>query len=562
MRRTRWASVRPHALSSSMARVVSRLISALCVCLLFAPSLVRSFPTLYQARNATSPVFGEYQGRNITYMPVYTVAILDRVLSVAPAVGQFSANVELLMEWSDSTAYASMITSTEKYHNLTITTCQKPCVSHYVKDLCCDEVFSVDVQFANAAGTPTVVQNLYVGENGRVYQGMQISGTFYQVFKLKNYPFGSLQAAISLRLSQSLYSNSDAVTVLPVPVGAKYLETNNGNSAGNGWYVSDVKLFGNRPAYVRDFKDWEIFDPSQNSSSMDWRGATLAREDVLDGQARLSSFVALLDATTPGLDVRFVLHVGSVDAFITTLPLALLALLNLAVFMTPLVDARARISFSIQLFFTTTATLITQNFGGTNQLNAVQRLAVVIFSMLVFTVFSTLIWNGVYNYKEGKAEVRNDWNLVTGKWKTSEVVLAPVPRRDMSPLMSPRCEGPDDEHVSCPMTKAVSLAYVSKKGKTADLMISANSMTDQRNSKTFGERLRDDPDFRASFCRFGDRLCLLICFIWYLVFFVVICTESSNEELYGTLQVEDLVSEIDTAIANSSYFGSITSEWI
>ncbi len=57
-----------------------------------------------------------------------------------------------------------------------------------------------------------------------------------------------------------------------------------------------------------------------------------------------------------------------------------------------------------------------QNFGGTNELNAIQRLAVVVFSMLVFTIFSTIIWNGLYQYKEGKAELQNDWLLVTGRW--------------------------------------------------------------------------------------------------------------------------------------------------
>jgi hypothetical protein len=134
------------------------------------------------------------------------------------------------MEWNDDTAFASMVASTEKYHNLTISTCQKPCVSGFVKDLCCDEVFSVGVQFSNAANSPSITTNLWVGENGRVFQGIQISGTFYQDFKLKNYPFGSLEAAISLRLTQQLYNSPDAVTILPVPLGAKYLESN------NGWY--------------------------------------------------------------------------------------------------------------------------------------------------------------------------------------------------------------------------------------------------------------------------------------------------------------------------------------
>ena len=70
---------------------------------------------LYHAKNETSTVSGMYQGANITYLPVNTLAILDRVLSVSTEVGQFSAVFELLMEWKDDTAYESMLSSTEKY---------------------------------------------------------------------------------------------------------------------------------------------------------------------------------------------------------------------------------------------------------------------------------------------------------------------------------------------------------------------------------------------------------------------------------------------------------------
>ena len=60
------------------------------------------------------------------------------------------------------------------------------------------------MEFSNAASSPAITSSLWVGENGHVFQGIQITGTFYQDFKLKNYPYGSLEAAISLRLSQSL----------------------------------------------------------------------------------------------------------------------------------------------------------------------------------------------------------------------------------------------------------------------------------------------------------------------------------------------------------------------
>jgi hypothetical protein len=234
----------------------------------------------------------------------------------------------------DQSAYETMKTSTEKYHNGTTFSCQKPCTTGYLKDLCCDEVFSLGVSFSNAAGNPDVTSTLYLGESGRVFQGLQISGTFYQDFKLKNYPFGSLEAAISLRLTPQLYEQPEAVTILPVPVAAKYLTSNNGNSAGNGWYLGNVSLAGNRPDFVRGLSDFDLTDPLNDPVNMNFRGAVMTQEQVNGGAYRLAAFLALLDAFVPTLDMRFTLHVGSVDAFIATLPLALLALLNLAVFLT------------------------------------------------------------------------------------------------------------------------------------------------------------------------------------------------------------------------------------
>jgi hypothetical protein len=44
--------------------------------------------------------------------------------------------------------------------------------------------------------------------------------------------------------------------------------------------------------------------------------------------------------------------------------------------MQPLFEPRSRISNSIDLFFATTTTILAQNLGGTNALNAIQRLGV------------------------------------------------------------------------------------------------------------------------------------------------------------------------------------------
>jgi len=112
----------------------------------------------------------------------------------------------------DLTAYETMKKSTEKYHNGTVISCQKPCTSGYLKDLCCDDVFSVGVAFSNAAEEADIVTStLYVGEYGRVFQGLQISGTFFQDFKLRNYPFGaSMMSMLSSSMSSSMLTSVSA----------------------------------------------------------------------------------------------------------------------------------------------------------------------------------------------------------------------------------------------------------------------------------------------------------------------------------------------------------------
>ena len=43
--------------------------------------------------------------------------------------------------------------------------------------------------------------------------------------------------------------------------------------------------------------------------------------------------------------------------------------------------------------------------------------------MLVFTVFSTIGWNSLFNYQVGKAQMANGWNLVTGRWRMEKMVM-------------------------------------------------------------------------------------------------------------------------------------------
>lgn len=152
--------------------------------------------------------------------------------------------------------------------------------------------------------------------------------------RLKNYPYGSLDAGIGIRLNPFVNNEPGAVTLLPVPLATAGGSSNNGNSAGNGWFVSNLMLQANRPDFSRGLDEYNLMSPLEKDDVVNWRGAELDEEGLKEGWFRLAQFVAALDAYVPTLDFEFTLEKGSTDAFIMTLPLALLALLNLAVFMT------------------------------------------------------------------------------------------------------------------------------------------------------------------------------------------------------------------------------------
>lgn len=442
------------------------------------------FSTLYEAINETDTITGHLNGIKTIYMPVYTAAAIDRILSVVPQEGQFSAVIELLLEWRDTSAFATMLNSTA-HMRTEKTRCYKPCTSGSIEGLCCDQIFTINFQFSNAASPPDIVTNIFFEDDGRVVQSSMIYATFYQDFKLKDYPFSYLPADISLRLNPSVYSDPAYANILPVPLTAQILGHNAGRGS-SGWYATDPILRSNKPGFKRRVTTTQIL--TNNSNLIDFRGAMLESSTIIDRQNDLKKTVAQLDTITPTLDISFLLYVSNVQAFSLILPLVLLALLNLAVFLLPLNGVSNRVQFCITLFFTTSTTLLTQGFGG-SQLNSVQRLAVVNFTMLTFTVFSSILNHGLNKYMEGKREVKNDIEFFRHgkKARIHKDVYHNIPE-----------------------------------GKHVDLLDKG------RDSISFGERFHDDKDFRLAFVRFLDRLCLLTTFIVYVVTFTIICTDSSK----------------------------------
>lgn len=457
------------------------VLAAICV------DGARGFPTLHDALNDTNSINATFKGIPVRYMPVYTTAVIDRILSVTPQTGQFSAVIELFLEWNDLTAFSTMQNSTSRMRG-TDKRCVKPCVEGNYGGLCCDDVFSVNVQFSNAASIPDVVSNLYFGENGTVRQLIQVYGTFYQNFRLKDYPFSYLPADISFKLNTEVYSDPNYVNMLPIPIAAAIL----GHTAGqgsSGWFATDPVLRSNKPGYRRRLTGLQNI--TNGTDLVDFRGATIDQTDILRIQESTARVIANMIDTEPLLDLVFFLYVGSVQAFSLTLPLVLLALLNLAVFLLPLSGLANRVQFCITLFFTTSATLYSQSFNGSEQLNSVQRLAIVIFTMLTFTVFASILNHGLNIYTEGKIEMKNDFQFIR-RGKKANIVAVP------------------------------------KESPNKDFPYEGNG-TDLRVPQTFGERFRDDKEFRLAFVKFLDRLCLMVTFLVYLISFSVICTDSSKE---------------------------------
>ena len=452
--------------------------------------LVRGFPTLHDVSNQTDIINATFKGVSVRYMPMYVTASIDRILSVTPQTGQFSAAIELFLEWKDTDAFSTMLNSTSRMRG-TDKRCVKPCVEDNYQGLCCDDIFSVSVQFSNAASKPDIVSNIMFGENGMVRQLMQIYGTYYQNFRLKDYPFSFLPADISFKLTPVVYPDPTYVNILPIPIAASILGHNAGEGS-SGWFVTDPELRANKPGYRRSLTGLQNI--TNTSHLVDFRGATIDESSILKMQELTKIAVANIVDSEPLLDLVFFLYVGSVQAFSLTLPLVLLALLNLAVFLLPLSGLANRVQFCITLFFTTSTTLYSQSFNGSEQLNSVQRLAIVIFTMLTFTVFSSILNHGLNVYMEGKMEVKNDFELIK-RGKNAKILTG----------------SPD------------------RKGKDSMDVVDGKSDTIFCTPMSFGERFHHDKEFRLAFVKFLDRACLLITFIVYLISFVVICTYSSKE---------------------------------
>lgn len=108
---------------------------------------------------------------------------------------------------------------------------------------------------------------------------------------MKDYPYGSLELGIGMRLYPFDINDPEALRILPVPVATLGGSENNGNSAGDGWYVSNLRIQANRPGFSQGIDQYVRLDPLANDM-VNWRGAELDEEALKEGEYRLAQFVA------------------------------------------------------------------------------------------------------------------------------------------------------------------------------------------------------------------------------------------------------------------------------
>lgn len=96
-----------------------------------------------------------------------------------------------------------------------------------------------------------------------------------------------------MRLYPFVDNEPGSATVLPVPLATRGGSANNGNSAGNGWYVSNLRLKANQPDFWGGIDDYTLMNPLANNA-VSWRGAELDEELYREGTYRLGEFVSIL----------------------------------------------------------------------------------------------------------------------------------------------------------------------------------------------------------------------------------------------------------------------------
>jgi len=172
----------------------------------------------------------------------------DRLLSVDPRLGQVQLAFQVITSWEDKSAKETTI-NTSRLLNLNTgpRVCVKPCDTIDNSQLCCEDIFTPAIHFANAVGVPTVNNKVLFGEDGTLSQISQVTGTFYQSFNLAYYPYSRFQVVIGLQLNAAQYSGPNLAAVLPVPYAINLQNRALGSGSEGCVVVAVISLFASSP---------------------------------------------------------------------------------------------------------------------------------------------------------------------------------------------------------------------------------------------------------------------------------------------------------------------------
>ena len=481
------------------------------------------------------------------FIPVYTSVSIDRLLSVDPRLGQVELNFQVITSWNDTSAKATVWNSTQAFWEQRFGRCFKPCNDVEEMLLCCNEVFTIGLHFANAVGQPTVLHNVLFGDDGAVTQITQVSGTFFQSFNLKYYPYSRMQVVVGMRLNSAQFSGKDVVAVLPVPIGITIQNGDLGDGSA-GWYTSSPILLGNNPYFQRVVTYQNVSEVANAIGTdatriVDLQGVNITAGDKLISKMETNQTITQLGYTASEVSASFKVELGGIESFVMTLPLALLALLNCLVFVVPLRggnEAFKRFELSTIMFFTNSMVIGQAALGGSNnQLNALQQLSIVVFSCLVFTVFASMVLESLREYRLVGYALRNHRQVLKG---CQADILCQERIKGLETDMEKHCEalasdmkirrkvhthssggqgGSSESGRLCPTNSTpVSCEEGRPDENTTEGSDTAPAVA--RHALTFRQRFRFDKAYRYAVISLLDRVCWLTVIIVYVTTFITI----------------------------------------
>jgi len=290
------------------------------------------------------------------------------------------------------------------------------------------------------------------------------------------------------------------------------------------WYISNPVLKTNRQFFRRTLQFQNLtgeFNYGQAKVGVaNLLGVDVTNEDLIQAGERGADLDALLGYTGGDISISFKMELGSVELFVMTLPLAVLALFNMLVYFLPLHEAFHRFELSVIMFFTAVMILGSLDLGGSNnQLNALQTLSIVVFCCLSFTVLSSMVCTGL-----GRRALALTLSLALRASLARQVLNSAREYRSGAYALR------NDREMLLKRVHADILCAdrICALEEEKDAYCNACKGEESPESWTFKTRLQYDKKFRHALMDSIDHMCWAAVTIVYVVTFIVVPITSSN----------------------------------